>query len=306
MPYDNEFLVRQLKRPTGPVDVVLDTDTYNEIDDQYALAYMLLSPDKLRLKAVYAAPFSNEKAATPGEGMEKSYQEILNVLDLCGKADLKPHVFKGSATYLPDEKTPVASSAADDLIQKAMAHSPENPLYVVAIGAITNVASALLMKPEIADRVVIIFLGGQPLGWVRPEFNLSQDIAAGRVVFGSGAPLVQIPCMSVATHLTTTEPELREHIKGKSKLGSYLYDITCHEASTYDSGPCWSRVIWDISAVAWLLDERFVWDRLIPAPIPGYDHGFVIDQGRHVMKVACFVERDAVFADLFKKIAGSV
>lgn len=305
MPHDNAFLIKQLQKPTHPIDVVLDTDTYNEIDDQYALSYLLLSPEKLNNLAVYAAPFSNSKAQTPGEGMEKSYDEIMRVLSLCGKEQLKPHVFKGSTSYLPDEQTPVVSDAANDLIKKAAAHTEDNPLYVVAIGAITNVASALLLSPEIARRIVIIFLGGQPLDWVQPEFNLSQDIAAGRVVFNSGAPLIQIPCMGVATHLTTTEPELREHIKGKSKLGTYLYDITCREVQDYDSGPCWSRVIWDISAVAWLLDEQFVWDRLIPAPIPNYDHGFTVGPHRHLMKAAYFIQRDAVFADLFKKIASA-
>ena len=55
-------LVQRLQRPQGPVDVVLDTDTYNEIDDQYALAYLVLNDWKLRLKAIYAAPFCNSKA----------------------------------------------------------------------------------------------------------------------------------------------------------------------------------------------------------------------------------------------------
>ena len=33
---DNAALAARLRRPAGPVKVVLDTDTYNEIDDQYA------------------------------------------------------------------------------------------------------------------------------------------------------------------------------------------------------------------------------------------------------------------------------
>ena len=54
---DNAALLRRLQRPEGPVDVVLDTDTYNEIDDQYALAYLIKNDEKLKLKAIYAAPF---------------------------------------------------------------------------------------------------------------------------------------------------------------------------------------------------------------------------------------------------------
>ena len=41
-PVDAAALVKRLQRPAHPVDVVLDTDAYNEIDDQYAIAYLLL------------------------------------------------------------------------------------------------------------------------------------------------------------------------------------------------------------------------------------------------------------------------
>ena len=73
-------LLHRLERPTGPVDVVLDTDTYNEVDDQFALSYLLASQDQLRVKALYAAPFFNENSTGPADGMEKSYQEILKLL----------------------------------------------------------------------------------------------------------------------------------------------------------------------------------------------------------------------------------
>ena len=56
------LLLNRLKRPEGKIDVVLDTDTYNEIDDQFALAYLIKSADKLNLKAISAAPFFNEKS----------------------------------------------------------------------------------------------------------------------------------------------------------------------------------------------------------------------------------------------------
>ena len=306
MSYDNTFLLRQLQRPTGKIDVVLDTDTYNEIDDQYALSYMLFSDDKLNTQAVYAAPFLNQKSESPGQGMELSYKEILNVMSLCGKEEFHKVAFKGSKGYLPDETTPVESDAAHDLVKRAMDHSPENPLYVLSIAAITNVASALLLKPEIAERIVIVFLGGSPHHWpITPEFNLMQDVAAGRVVFGSGAPLVQLPCMGVVTHLTTTEPELRHHIKGKSPLGDYLYNITCRDALADGGNTTWSRVIWDISTVACLLSENFVRDSLVPAPIPTYEHGYILDPNRHLMRVAYFVNRDAIFEDIFTKIANS-
>lgn len=143
---NTESLLRRLTKPKGKIDVVLDTDTYNELDDQFALSYMMKNSDKLNVKALYAAPFLNDKSVSPKDGMEKSYDEILKLLTLLKREDLKAVTFKGSETYLTDEDTPVLSPAAEDLAKRAMDYTPEKPLYVVAIGAITNVASALLFE----------------------------------------------------------------------------------------------------------------------------------------------------------------
>ena len=198
-------LLTKLSVPTGKIDAVLDTDTYNEIDDQFALAYMLASEDKIRLKAIYAAPFFNDNSSSPADGMEKSYQEIHKILDLAEKPEMKTVVFRGSDRYLPDESTPVPSDAARHLADLAMTYPEESPLYVVAIGAITNVASALLLRPEIRDHMVVVWLGGHSLhNDDTREFNMIQDVAAARVVFGCGVPLVQLPCAGVVSAFTTT------------------------------------------------------------------------------------------------------
>ena len=46
---ENQKILRMLRRPEGQIDVVLDTDTYNEIDDQFALVYALLTPECINL-----------------------------------------------------------------------------------------------------------------------------------------------------------------------------------------------------------------------------------------------------------------
>ena len=208
MSIDNARLIRRLEKPKGRVDVVIDTDTYNEIDDQYALSYLIKSDEKLDLKAIYAAPFFNEKSTGPADGMEKSYREIMNVLTLLEREDLKEHVYRGSTEYLPSETEPVISDAAKDLAERAMNYTEEHPLYVVAIAAITNVASALLLNPDIKNRIVLIWLGGNATNWPdNKEFNLYQDVAGARIVFGCGVPLVQLPCMGVVSAFTTSGPE---------------------------------------------------------------------------------------------------
>jgi len=291
--------------PKGPIDLVIDSDTYNEIDDQFAIAYALHAPEKIRIKALYAAPFTNERSTGPADGMEKSYQEILKLLSLSGKTGCCP-VFRGSDRYLPDEHTPVPSEAASDLIRRAVIYTPENPLYIVSIGAITNIASALLMNPEMADRIVVIWLGGNALHWPdNMEFNCKQDVAAARIVFSSGVPLILLPCLGVVSAFTTTGPELEYWLRGKNPLCDYLVDHTIEAAEEYAKGQVWSRVIWDVAAVGWLLndDSRLMLDRLVPTPIPEYDHHYSQDASRPLCRMVYHIKRDALFSDLVRHIA---
>lgn len=295
--------MKRLERPKHPVDVILDTDTYNEIDDQYALSYLVKSSDKLRLQAVYAAPFFNDHSTGPKDGMERSYEEILRLLTLLGKEEEKKQVYKGSERYLPDEKTPVDSPAARDLVERVKGRNEEDPLYVVAIGAITNIASAILMDPAIIEKIVVVWLGGHSFEWHdTKEFNMDQDIAAARVVFGSGVPLVQLPCMGVVSQFSTTRPELEYWLRGKNPLCDYLLDTSIRDGERYKAADCWSRVIWDVTAVAWLLDEKFLLDRYEHTPIPEYDGHYGFDKRRPMMKYVYGVNRDLLFADLFQKL----
>lgn len=297
-------LIKRLEKPKGRVDVVLDTDTYNEIDDQFALAYLIHSDEKLDLKAIYAAPFYNHKSSSPADGMEKSYNEIMNILTLMKRDDLKECVFSGSKAYLPSETQAVLSPAAQDLADRAMQYSEEKPLYVIAIGAITNVASAILLKPEIIDRMVVIWLGGSAHEWPHNrEFNLMQDVAAARVIFDCGVPVVQLPCMGVVSAFTTSGPELEYWLRGKNELCDYLVDATTAEAKVCYGGATWTRPIWDVTAVAWLLDGDFMEDRLACSPIPEYDDRYAFDPGRHFIKYVYHIKRDNLFEDLFKKLS---
>lgn len=287
-----------LEPPRGPVSLVLDTDTYNEIDDQFALVYALLSSN-LTVEAVYAAPFFNSRSTGPADGMEKSYEEILRILERLGH-EHHEFVYRGSASYLPSQSEPVRSPAAKDLIEKALAQR-DGPLYTLAIGAITNVASAILLEPEIIKHIVVIWLGGQPYYWhTAVEFNLKQDVAAAQVIFDSGVPLVHIPCKNVAEHLRTTLPEMRAYVRGQGAIGDYLYDIF---EGYRDDHFAHSKVIWDISSVAYLNNPDWVPTALRPSPILRDDVSWgPVDPERHQVREAYDVNRDAVFGDLFRKL----
>ncbi len=299
-------LLKNLSVPSGKIDVILDTDAFNEIDDQFAISYMLKSQDKLNIKGFCAAPFFNENSSSPADGMERSYHEIKKLLKLAKEESFIPYVFRGSDRFLTDETTPVESESADFIINTAKSYSPENPLYIVAIGAITNVASAFIKCPELKAKTVIVWLGGHALHIGHSaEFNMMHDIAAARVILGSGAPFVQLPCAGVVDKVYLTEHELNYWLKGKNELADYLAEHTIEAAERYAKGKPWSRVIWDITAVAWLLNDndRFMSSRLIPAPVPEYDNRYGDAPNGHLIRYIYHINRDALITDLFDKIA---
>lgn len=283
------------------LDVILDTDTFNEIDDQFAIAYLLRSDDRLNTLALYAAPFTNFRDVTPAIGMEQSYQEIYKVLNLmnCNRP-----VLRGAEQFLPDENTPVTSDAALDLINRAAQYSPDAPLYVVAIGAITNIASAILLEPSIKEKIVVVWLGGNAHHFHdTAEFNMRQDIAAARVVMRSGVRFVHLPCRGVVNTFTISKPELEYWLAGTNKLADYLARNTIQKAETYAGGTPWTRTIWDVAAVAWLLndDDRFMHSRKIPAKLPGYDNRYT-DEPAPEIDYVYHVNRDALMTDLIRKL----
>lgn len=296
-----EFRLQRLRHPEGRLHMVLDTDTFNEVDDQFALAYAALSSEKLKMDAVYAAPFLNERVASEEEGMEKSYAEIQHIFSLM-ELDEYPMVYKGSRHFLLEANTPVISPAAEDLVKRAFEHTEEVPLYVVAIGAPTNVASAILMEPEIIRRIVVLWLGGHALECIDTrEFNLKQDIHASRVLLNSGVPLILFPCDRVTTHLMTTVPELKYYLHGKNRLASYLSEIVeNYEENAYG----WSKIIWDVVTIAWLISSNWVPTKLIPSPILTDQYTWDINPERHTIRYAYYLHRDPIFADLFSKISG--
>jgi inosine-uridine nucleoside N-ribohydrolase len=177
---------------------------------------------------------------------------------------------------------------------------------VLTIGAPTNVSSAILMEPRIKDRIVVVWLGGQPYEWpTASEFNLKQDLHASRVLYDSGVALVNIPTRNVSEHLRTTVPEMERYLKGKSPIGDYLCSefVAFAKAQSPEPGVAWSKVIWDISAVAWLVNPKWIQTRIAPSPVLTDDVKYRNVPGRHSVRVAVGVDRDRIFTDMFRRLA---
>lgn len=347
---NNEERKKRLQIPTGRLRLVIDTDAKNEVDDQFAIAWALRSPERFQVEAVYAAPFSHgcfqnfraskeaiEKSAElighaedPGDGMRQSYGEIQRVFDLL-HMDSENRIFYGSDRYIGKDGKPVPSAAAEDLIRRVK--ESEETLYIAALGAITNIASAVLMEPSVAEKIVLIWLAGQPLEFGHGiEFNLMQDVKASQIILDSKVPLVMIPCMNVASALTVSEQELRANLAGKNELGDYLYSIVagafCDEEAEkafmqVDRGSyllgredyseeylqkfstdhiSWSRIIWDIAVIAFLKNPNWVLSRYESAPVLKEDLSYERGEDRPLIKVATYCWRNYIFGDLFYRL----
>ena len=283
----------------GVLRAVLDTDTYNEIDDQFALVQMLLSPERFRLEAVYAAPFHNDRSSGPGDGMDKSHEEILRVFERMGMLH-GDRVYRGVREWVGLKHEARDAPAVDDLISRARTASTEEPLYVVAIAAASNIASALLKAPDIIDRIVIVWLGGHALEWPHQrEFNLRQDVGAVQAMFDSGAPLVLVPCMGVTSHLASTWFEIDAMVAPRGDIGAFL----AGRFREYVKGEFGrSKEIWDMAPVGYLLDSDWTPSVLAATPVMTDNVTYSVDRSRSLMRYVNHVRRDPILADFFTKL----
>lgn len=287
------------------IDAILDTDTFNEIDDQFAIAYMLKYNDKINVKAITIAPFFNFKVKDVAESIEKSYKEALKVLSLCDREDLNNIVIKGSTSFLKDEHTYIDSEACDFIIKESQNYNKDNRLYIIAIGAITNVASAILKDPTIADRISVIWLGCNDYDYPdNKEFNMCQDIASARVVMSKCDSLALLPCMGVVSHFRTNETELVGNLKGKGKLADYLCTNVINYMNDVHKTKVWTKAIWDVSAIGFVLNNnnQFMSVEERKVKLPTYPDGRYCETLDNNLIYVTKINRDELMFDLFKKI----
>lgn len=280
------------------IPIVLDTDAFNEVDDQFAIAYALFSQNRIALQAIYAAPFLNGRVSTPEEGMEQSYDEILHILRLCGREGTVP-VYRGARAFLASQDARKENPAAEDLARRAMEYSPGRPLYVVAIGTPVNISCAIARYPEIRDRIVVLWLGGNALERSDArEFNLEQDILASQILFDSSVPLVLFPCGGVVDRFRVTVAELKRNL-GNGPLTDYLIKIV-DQYQEKEFGD--EKVVWDVIPIAWLLKRAWVPTRRVTAPVLTEACTWLRAAGRKTILCAVEIDNQAIFGDLFRKL----
>ena len=300
--FEYEYRVPEQKR----VRLLIHTDCKNEADDQYAVVHQLLTP-KLDVRGLLAAHFEvGQKRYPAGTTAMESYKEIEKLLELMDIPGAYP-VRLGATEPMKDARTPVPSPAAEFIIREALRDDPR-PLYIGLQGSLTDIASAILMAPEICGRMTAIWIGGGNYPDGNAEFNLSQDVNAANVLFASDMPLWQVP-QSVYKQFSVTLAELQLKVKPCGKIGEYLFrqmaDLNLERADNplWPHGETWG--LGDNGVIAALMEEAKRRDNWVMTPAPAInpeDMTYIHDTGYRPIRVYHHMDARTTLEDMFAKL----
>lgn len=273
-------------------NIILDTDLYNEIDDQIALAYVLKSKDTLNLEAVTIAPFTKGEYNTK-TSIDKSYEVAKKIFKMCNEEN-DEIIFKGATEYFTND-----SDQTNDAVNKIIEIAKKNDkTYILSIGCITNVALAIKKEPSIIKKIEVIWLGTNFLFMKNNDFNFRQDVEAVRYVFASKVKITIIPTYPVSYGLMISKYELESRIRNANELCNYFCDIFTDDYGTEEI----RRVIWDISVVAYVINEEWFKIMEISCPKIKEDTSFKLTKFRHKIKFVQRLDSNKIYDDLFSKI----
>ncbi|MDY3831723.1 MAG: nucleoside hydrolase [Candidatus Ventricola sp.] len=287
------------------VRMIVDTDCKNEADDQFALVHHLLTP-MFDIRGIIAAHFES-KADVYGAGqtVHASMEEIQRVIALLGVPVACPVVL-GADRAMTEENVPVPSAGARLIIDEAM-RKDERPLYVALLGTATDLASALLMCPEIANRLTAIWIGGGDYpegGW---EFNLVQDIHAANVLLSSRAALWQVP-RSTYKQMNVMLSELCWRVAPQGEIGTYLFEQMAElndrlaDDPSFPHGESWC--LGDQPTVGLLLEDRGRQNYdMRPAPRVSMDCRYLPGQSGRDIRVYHTLDVRMTLEDFYAKLA---
>ena len=277
-------------------NIILDTDTYNECDDQFALSYLIKSKDLFNIEAITVAPYSHTKRDVKvRDGQELSYNEIKKICNWLN-FETNNKVFKGSMDYIQNGYDET-NDAVNKIIEIALKN---NKTYILGIGAITNIALAIKKEPKIVKKIEIIWLGGNELGYNdNLEYNFRQDVEAVKIVFESKVKLTILPCKNIISELRIDINTLKKYLENKSELCNYLIERFYNDGY---HGIQESRVIWDISVIAYMINKKWFKTKQISCPNVRENTSYEVTNNKHNITFVTKLNRNKIYEDLFNKL----
>jgi len=198
--------------------IILDTDIGGDIDDAFALAFMLASPEFEVLGITTAWGDTRLRARVADRMLCETGMSDIPVM--AGVAAEQPGAYINQGRWgeaLPKPSKPYGSGV--DFILEQIRRYP-NEITLLAIAPLSNVGPLVERDPEAfrkLKRVVImggsIYRGYGDLGYLPnrgpdPEYNIKSDIPSARRLFASGVPLYVMPLDSTQLKLDEVKREV--------------------------------------------------------------------------------------------------
>ncbi len=298
-------LMEMFEPPNEDCDVVLDMAAYFGVDAPFSIAYLLKNESSLHVKGFYSEPFFQVHiATTPGDGMIKSYYETLRSLEICGRSDMNKIVFRGSKYFLPNDYSPLRSEASEHLAALANDYDKDYPLYIIALGPLTNIASALMLNPDMKNRCVLIWQGGDSYDCAHMnEPNMCFDVAAARYVLSSGIPIILLPYSGVVDHFSISKQVIKGLLVGRNEALDELCDrvLTHYLSNCY---PYWTMDLKGIPPIAWLLDreQKFMKCEMRYTLLPSSGEQYKKEPINQLLGYVYHINKDELMNDFIKKL----
>jgi len=213
------WLTVSLSAAAAGIPVILSTDVGNEIDDQWAVLYVLTNPQFNVLGMISAhAP------TLPPPSAHYTYRVLVDEVENHMNLQNHPPLFEGSSLALADTHSPRANAGVDFIVNASRAFSPEHRLDVLTIGAATDVASAILEDPGIANRIRVVAMGFNRWPDGGDEFNVANDPRAWQVILSSEVPVVIGSGDVCRAYLALTPAQAQALVADHGPLGAWLWD----------------------------------------------------------------------------------
>ncbi len=207
----------------GSIRIICDTDCSNEADDQYAVAHLLMPP-RFDVRALIATHYGKDKDPDSEACSYRELHRVAELMELHGQVN----ILHGAADPLTDAETPQPSEGARFIVEEAL-RDDARPLFVCCMGAVTNLASAILMEPRICDKLTAVWIGGGSYPAGSFEYNLCGDLNAARAIFRAPVELWQVP-KNVYIQMKVSFFQLLNHVYPCGALGRYLVENTMRTA----------------------------------------------------------------------------
>lgn len=301
------------------IRVLIDNDFSGDPDDLYQLVHHLLSPN-VDIRAVIGSHLREGDHFDPSSHSASNARAVAADVFARMGLDSTELLVAGAERGLEDQQTPIRSAAVDVIIAEALRNDTEQPLYYLAGGGLTDLASALLLEPKIAERMTLVWIGGsehEGLAYPPPdampvEYNMLIDVPAAQFVFNdSQIPIWQVP-RDAYRQLLISDAELRQRVASKGPLGRYIYDETkfvIDAVAGFQGGPPLTYALGDSPLVLLtVLQSPFEADPSsskyvqMPTPLLGADGSYTPRPEARPMRVYTHLDTRLVLEDFYLKL----